>query len=264
VLAVRRRNRVPLIATAITVIAGLLLFGSTAFAADPPGDNGTIKLDTEPFDDTPGNEPHVGCPFQIDFFGFDEGDLTATITLLAWDPTQPDREHRVAPDVTLFIGQDPAGGGTDLDASQTYDETNLDFSGIEPQPNQGFHVKAIVHAEGAQGADVKYKVFWVQPCEATTTSSSSTTSSSTTSSSTTSSTTTTTTTPPGGGGGGAQTTTTSTILGAPPQGEAGEVGGLARTGSNSLPLLVAALALLGLGTASLLVTMRKRQRGGAR
>lgn len=257
-LAVRRRNRVPLIAMAITFIAGLLLFGSTAFAADPPGNNGTIKIDAQVFDDDPNNEPHVTCPFQIDLYNYDKGDLNATITLLAWDPTQPEREHRVAPDVTLFIGQDAAGGGTDLDASQTYDETSLDFSGIEPQENQGFHVKAIVHAQGAQGADVKYKVFWVQPCGASTSSSSSSSSSSST---TSSSTTTTTTTPPGGGGGGAQTTTTSTILGAPPQ---GEVGGLARTGSNPLPLLIAALAMLGLGAATLLATMRKRQRGAAR
>lgn len=252
-LAVRRRSRVPLIAMAITFIAGLLLVGGTAFAADPPGNNGTVKIDRNaPFDDDPNNEPHVTCPFQIDLYGFDEGDLNATITLLAHDPTQrPEGEDQhVADDVTLFIGGDPAGGGTDLDASQTYDVGSLDFSGIDPQENQGFHVKAIIHAEGSHGADTKYKVFWVEPCEA---------GGSTTSSSTTSSSTTSTTTPGGGGKSEQSTTTSSTVLGAP----AGE-GVLPFSGSNSLPLLVAALAMLGLGAASLLATRRRRQRGAAR
>jgi hypothetical protein len=248
VLAVRRRSRFPLITMAITFIAALLLLGGTAFAADPPGNNGTIKIDAQPFDDDPNNEPHVTCPFQIDFYGYDEGDLNATITLLAWDPTQrPEGEDQhVADDVTLFIGGDPAGGGTDLDASQTYDAGTLDFSGIEPQQNQGFHVKATIHAEGSQGADVKHKVFWVKPCE-------------TTGSSTTSSSTTSTTTPGGGGKSEQSTTTSSTVLGAP----AGE-GVLPFSGSNSLPLLIAALAMLGLGAASLLATRRRRQRGAAR
>jgi hypothetical protein len=235
-------------AMAVTFVAGLLLLGSTAFAADPPGNNGTVKIDrNEPFDDDPNNEPHVTCPFQIDLYGFDEGDFKATITLLAHNPTQrPDGEDQhVADDVTLFIGGDPAGGGTDLDASQTYDAGTLDFSGIEPQENQGFHVKATIHAEGSQGADVKHKVFWVQPCEGQ-------------GGSSTSSSTTSTTTPGGGGKSEQSTTTSSTILGA-----AAGKGVLPFSGSNSLPLLVAGLAMLGLGAASVLIT-RRRQRGAAR
>lgn len=31
-----------------------------AAAADPPGNNGTIKIDGLAFDDAPDNEPHVG------------------------------------------------------------------------------------------------------------------------------------------------------------------------------------------------------------
>ena len=42
-------------------------------SADPPGNNGTVKVDGEEFDDHPDNEPHVGCIFQIDWYGFDEG-----------------------------------------------------------------------------------------------------------------------------------------------------------------------------------------------
>ena len=44
--------------------------------ADPPGNNGTIKIDDVEFDDHPNNEPHVGCTFQVDFYGFDKGDPT--------------------------------------------------------------------------------------------------------------------------------------------------------------------------------------------
>ena len=83
---------------------------------DPPGDNGTIKIDDLAFDDHPNNEPHVGCVFQVDFYGFDEGDLDATVTFRLVPPTADD-EDIVVDDVP--IGEDAAGGGTDLDASAT-------------------------------------------------------------------------------------------------------------------------------------------------
>jgi hypothetical protein len=67
----------------------------------------------------------------------------------------------------------------------------LDFTGVTAHPQQGYHVKVTIRADGSQGADTKHKVFWVQPCPASTT----TTSSS--SSTTTATTATTTTTAPG-------------------------------------------------------------------
>src|SRR5215212_6100053 len=33
-----------------------------------------------------------------------------------------------------------------------------DFGDIEPHPNQGFHVKLTINAEGSQGADTKHKL----------------------------------------------------------------------------------------------------------
>ena len=57
------------------------------------------------------------------------------------------------------IGEDAAGGGVDLDATVSYDLTNA-LIAIDPHPIQGWHVKLTVHAEGSQGADTKYKVFW--------------------------------------------------------------------------------------------------------
>ena len=140
--------------------------------AVPPGNNGTVKIDGDPFDDHPNNEPHVGCVFQVDFYGYDEGDLSAVVTFRAHPPTGT----AVLLTDEVFIGEDPAGGGTDLDASETYDLTAA-LAGFEPHPVQGFHVKLTVNAEGSQGADVKHKVFWVT-CEKPppTTSTSSTTS----------------------------------------------------------------------------------------
>ena len=143
--------------------AAALVLGSPANAApNPPGNNGTVKIDALPFDDAPNNEPHVGCDFQVDFYGYDEGDLDATVTFESHPPTGP---QRVLLTDTVFIGEDDnSGGGSEagLDASQTY---TLDFTGIAPHPQQGFHVKLTVNAEGSQGADVKHKVFWVQGCE---------------------------------------------------------------------------------------------------
>jgi hypothetical protein len=90
---------------------------------------------------------------------------------------------------TVFIGEDDnAGGGSQagLDASATY---TLDFDGIQPHPNQGFHVKLTIHADGAQGADTKHKVFWVTGCPPGTTTTTSTTTTTLPTTSTTTSTT---------------------------------------------------------------------------
>jgi len=143
--------------------AGISAAGAQQPPADPPGNNGTIKVDDVPFDDHPNNEPHVGCEFQIDFYGYDEGDLSADVTFEAQPPTTRDGDDQVLLEDEVFIGGDPAGGGTDLDASQTYDLSNA-LDAIEPHPVQGWHVKLTINAEGSQGADVKHKVFWISGC----------------------------------------------------------------------------------------------------
>lgn len=125
----------------------------------PPGNNGTVKIDGVPFDDHPDNEPHVGCAFQVDFYNYDEGDdLLATYTFELIPPTA----GGVLMTDEVFIGEDPNGGGTDLDASVTVDLSDeLAASGVEPHEQRGFHIKLTVHADGSIGADVKHKVFWV-------------------------------------------------------------------------------------------------------
>jgi hypothetical protein len=141
------------------LVALLLMLPNTADAEDPAGNNGTVKADEVPFDDHPNNEPHVGCVFQIDLYGYDEGDLNADITFEGVSPTGG---GELLTD-SVFIGEDPAGGGTDLDASATYDLSQA-LADIEPHAMQGHHVRLTINAEGSQGADVKHKVFWVEDC----------------------------------------------------------------------------------------------------
>ena len=175
-----------LLMSLVLVVLGLPA-GATP-GGDPPGNNGTVKIDGIEFDIHPDNEPHVGCIFQVDFYGFDAGDLNAQVTFEVQPPTGP--FETVLTD-TVFIGEDDhSGGGSEagIDAAATY---TLDLTGYAPHPQQGWHVKLTVNAEGSIGADTKYKVFWVTDCtEVSTTSTTvdSSTTSTTVDSSTTSTT----------------------------------------------------------------------------
>jgi hypothetical protein len=144
------------------VMLGVLSTGSSAGAVNPAGNNGTVKIDGQAFDDAPNNEPHVSCPFQVDFYGYDEGPLFAHVTFETHPPTGP---VQVLLEDDVFIGEDDnSGGGSEagLDASATY---QLDLTGIAAHPVQGTHIKLTINAEGSQGADVKHKVFWVNGCD---------------------------------------------------------------------------------------------------
>ena len=141
---------------------------------NPPGNNGTVKI-FGPGDavGTPSNNPHPGCTVGVEWFGFDEGqDVVSTVSFAAQAPTSDVTIGGASPS-QVFVGGDPAGGGTDLDGRQSY---TLTFSGGAPHPKQGYHVKLTVATPYSLGNDTKTKVFWVEPCateEDTTTSSSS-------------------------------------------------------------------------------------------
>ncbi len=110
---------------ALAALATLALAGSAApvGAADPAGNNGTIKVDKLPIDTLPDNESHPDCTFGVDFYGFDEGDLTATATFTVIAPTVA-VDTVVVDQQPVGIGEDPASGaGTDtgLDATVVYD-----------------------------------------------------------------------------------------------------------------------------------------------
>jgi hypothetical protein len=163
----RRRAVTALVAAALGAGLVWVLPGALPGAGagpNPPGNNGTVKIDGVEFDTHPDNEPHVGCVFQVDFYGFDEGELFADVTFDVWPPTGG--MVTILED-TVFIGEDDnSGGGSEagLDAEATYDLTDL-LAGFEPHPQQGWHVKLTVNADGSQGADTKFKTFWVTGCE---------------------------------------------------------------------------------------------------
>jgi hypothetical protein len=105
----RRRAVTALVAGALGAGLVWVLPGTLPGAsADPPGNNGTVKIDGVDFDDHPDNEPHVGCVFQVDWYGFDAGDLFSHVTFEVHPPTG-------SPEVILeddvFIGEDDNSGG---------------------------------------------------------------------------------------------------------------------------------------------------------
>lgn len=143
--------------------AGLVLLGAAAPAfAAPAGNNGTIKVDGVEFDSHPDNQPHIGCTFQVDFYGYDLGEYFADVTFEAQAPTG----DGVLLTDTVFIGEDDNSGAATpegLDASETY--TLVFDDEMFEHPEQGYHVSLTIEADGAQGADVKHKTFWVEGCE---------------------------------------------------------------------------------------------------
>ncbi len=206
----RTRKAIWLIVVAMVVTAGVAVAQLASAAPNPPGNNGTIKVDDVPFYALPNNEPHVGCTFQVDFYGYDEGDLNAEVLFEAHPPTLRPGDDQVLLEDTVFIGEDDnSGGGSEagLDASATY---TLDFTGIEPHPNQGFHVRLTIQADGSQGAEEKHKEFWVTGCPPVTTTTTSTTSSTTSTTAPTTTSTTTTTLPTSSTGASTSSSTSST------------------------------------------------------
>ncbi|HEV8564775.1 MAG TPA: hypothetical protein VGR41_07655 [Actinomycetota bacterium] len=148
-------------AAVVAGFVGVLMSANAASAVNPPGNNGTVKIEGLDIDSIPDNDPHQGCFFTIEFRGYDEGDLNATYSLDA----QPPSGHDVnVASGSVFIGEDPAGGANDLDATVVINLNSSNLNNLFEHPQQGFHLKLTVHAEGSIGADTKFKVFWVTGC----------------------------------------------------------------------------------------------------
>jgi hypothetical protein len=149
----------------VGVVIAIVALGMSAALADPPGNNGTVKIDGVDLDQHPNNEPHPGCLFEVDFYGFG-ANLQATSTFYAWPPTGAQQQvHQV---VTTLDDDDSTGGGSEAgyDGGTGLIDLSPHLAGIIPHPNQGFHVKVKVDVpEGSDSnAYSKYKVFWVT-CE---------------------------------------------------------------------------------------------------
>ncbi len=155
-----RKAQVAVLAACGTLLTTGVAAVTTDAAVAAPGNNGVVKIDGIPFDSYPDNEPHVGCTFQVDFYNYEQGNLNASVRFTAQPPTG--KSVLLVAD-NIFIGEDAAGGGTDVDAQETYDlSTALKL--YMAHPNQGYHVKLKVNAPSSIGKDTKYKTFWVTGC----------------------------------------------------------------------------------------------------
>jgi LPXTG-motif cell wall-anchored protein len=159
-----RRTSMPLRLAIVAALAsaGVTAAASTAAATEPSGNNGTVKIDAVPFDNwPPNNEPHVTCEFEIQFFGFDEGQ-TADITLKGQPPSSEGNTFITVKEWNdVDISDDAAGGAAnDPDVRIQVSADELDLSALEPHDKQGYHLKLIIDSPEGN----KYKVFWLQPC----------------------------------------------------------------------------------------------------
>lgn len=246
----------------LTALAGLLALGigfavpaGAAPAGNPGGGNqGTVKIDGYAVDSTPGNEPHVGCTFGVDFYNY-EANLDVEMVFEAQPPTGTDQLLVVT---GTLDGDDATGADEEGWDGHFAIDLSEALEAYEPQPVQGYHVKLTVHAYDGAGneADVKHKVFWVGPCvppETTTTTSTTEPEESTTAPEETTTT-------------AAETTTTTTEAGVlptsatqttPPTEVAGEQ--LPRTGFSNAMLALGTVLLAG-GAAMELVARAERKR----
>ena len=157
----------------LAIVAGLLLIGAglllpaDASESDAPGNHGTIKINDRDVDQ-PGNDPHVGCVFQVDFYGFD-AEVPVVMVFEAVPPTGDEVLHTES---GVLDDDDASGGGSPagLDGSFTID-LSAALASFEPHQMQGHHLKLTVTVDdgNTQGAQTKSKTFWVTDCGTTTT-----------------------------------------------------------------------------------------------
>jgi hypothetical protein len=133
---------------------------------DPPGNNGTVKIERDgPADEDKGNEPiGDGCIIWLEYYGFDQGQ-TADITFTAQPPSGT---SVLVADKAVPISDDAAGGGQDRDGVIAYNLTSA-VQGLKAHPKQGYHIKLSSDSLQAPGG-AKHKVFWIKcaPAQATT------------------------------------------------------------------------------------------------
>ena len=145
-------------AAAAAALPAVLALGPAPAGADAGGNNGTIKVAEVDQLGTESNDPHVGCTFALEWYGFDAG-ATSMVTFESQD--QDVTITGVHGATAVRLADDAAQGGNDLDGRQIY---TLEFAG-DPHPEQGYHVKVTADTTGSRGADTKSKTFWVGPCD---------------------------------------------------------------------------------------------------
>lgn len=150
--------------TAVGAAAGLAL-AAPAWAAspagDPPGANGTVKIDALQFDAKISNQPHVTCEFRVKLFNFDADERGNIV--FASQPPSGQKVELLRRDNVLLSNDAASGGNPDPDEIYAFSDDDFDLSGLKLHDKQGYHIKLTIERIGAPGAG-KHKVFWLKPC----------------------------------------------------------------------------------------------------
>ncbi len=105
----------------------------------PAGNDGHVQIDDEyQPDGATGNDPHVGCGLTVNFFGFDGGYQTASITVTSWAPTPGGSSYTTTYQLQNATWQ--SGSRFDGGDSIPWSALAPSFAGVAPA-KQGYHVK---------------------------------------------------------------------------------------------------------------------------
>jgi hypothetical protein len=135
----------------------MLIPGYALGAPAANGNNGTVKLGSAGVAFTNANDPHLSCPVQVQWSGFDPGQQTFSVQIATTAPTGG----------TVTVVQTPPGNTFTVQPwTEQYD---LSFAGGANPNNKGeYHVSISVNTTSSTGTtDVKNKTVWVGNCAAT-------------------------------------------------------------------------------------------------
>ncbi|GAA4995006.1 hypothetical protein [Actinopolymorpha pittospori] len=142
---------------------GLTQPADASVTQQPPGANGFVQIDGDPVDSGPSNEPHVGCRFSVQFFGFDAGTNTAVVGFEAMPPSGNMTPVQPTTGRTTFTFEGQTPPGNTLNHTEAYE---LDTTGLEPNNQGEVHVRldVLVTDDSGDEAFHKFKVFWTEQC----------------------------------------------------------------------------------------------------
>jgi hypothetical protein len=114
--------------------------------------SGTIKIASLGSDTHPEDEPHPGCAFRVDFYGFREGWLTTEVSL------QPPSGRQFLDSARVHISED--GRGNEYQTSIAFDMMER-LRAIDGQAER-FHILVDARRDDARGNGSKTKVLWLE------------------------------------------------------------------------------------------------------
>ena len=135
--------------------------GSALAGGNPPGNNGTVKFDGMPFERPKRTSRTSGAPSRS----------TSSGSIRARSPGRRRSSSSRRPGTASCWSTPPSSAATrpvavPISTGPSYEDLSaaIASSGATAQPNQGFHVRLTVEAQGSIGAMTKHKTFWVTDC----------------------------------------------------------------------------------------------------